>query len=504
MEASPVVRDQSADGIGWSSDESIGASSASLARGIADALVPGWALPVGVATIALLVLQGVNHSFMRDSVPLTLATTCSLVVLFGTLYVAIVHADQRTAPVRMRLVTTAIVAGLAVNTVVQIWLLVPHLSERNRYAVDAGAATDCATQLFMHGHDPYTNVHMLTCLNSHGLAFNQTTPIRAGAFWSLSTYPSGGGAHGGLGSKQFDNLMWSRYWKDLSQEKHNSSYVSSEFETRFNYPGGAILIGVVAWALGVRDLVGLFLGAVFVASYLIYRGADRRIQLVTMLLLLGDAPLLLDSAVGATDVLYAMILVVYWQLRGRPLAAGLMLGLAIATRQQAWFFAPFLLYLGWRTGGWRDLWLRLLPAVVVFFLCNLPFILLNPGDWVSGILGPMRDPLFAEGVGIVAIPIALLKQQIGPPLLYVAIELVAYCLAFRLFTRRCLSAPGLAMLLPLVCLAFAWRSLHTYFLILPLLATAVLASADGEHVVRPNAARRFRWGWKSLVSASTR
>ncbi len=209
------------------------------------------------------------------------------------------------------------------------------------------------------------------------------------------------------------------------------------------------------------------------------------------LLLLGDAPLLLDSAVGATDVLYALILVMYWQLRGRPISAGLLLGLAIATRQQAWFFAPFLLYLGWRTAGRRDLALRVPPALIVFALCNLPFIVLNPGDWLAGVLGPMRDPLFAEGVGVVALPIVLLKQHLGPPLLYTSFELVAYCMSFRFFTRRCLASPGLAMLLPLLPLAFAWRSLHTYFLILPLLATAVLASASSVNAARRSAASRL-------------
>jgi len=298
--------------------------------------------------------------------------------------------------------------------------------------------------------------------------------------------------------------MWSRYWSDLRWEKRDPNYVSKEFETRFNYPGGAILIGLVAWAVGVRDLVGLFLAAVFVASYLVYRSADRRIRLAVALLLIGDAPLLLDSAVGATDVLYALILVIYWQVRERALAAGLLLGLAMATRQQAWFFAPFLIYLGWRTGGWRDVKLRLLPALLVFALCNLPFILLNPGDWLAGVLGPMRDPLFAEGVGVIAVPIALLKQQLGPPMLYAGFELVAYGLAFRLFMRRCLTAPGLAMLLPLLPLAFAWRSLHTYFLVLPLLATAVLANSESVNAARRTVRRRLGGIFWSRLNARRR
>ncbi len=457
----------------------------SVARRLGDVLVPGWATPLAFASVALLMVQMFDHRYMRGSIPWTIIVSGSLAVLIASLYTALTYGDQHLAPVRRRLITTALLVGLAVNTVVHVVLLMPHLSESERYSVDAAAATDCATQQFLHGHDPYTNVHMLTCLNEHGLAFNQTTPKRAGAFWRFSTFPTANATASGVGAAHFENLMWDRYRKDLALEKKDPNYAAPEFETRFNYPGGAILIGVIAWTFGARDLVGLFLASILIASLLIYRRADPRIRLVTALLLLGDTPLLLDSAVGATDVLYALILVMYWQVRERPIAAGLLLGLAAATRQQAWFFLPYLLYLGWRTDGWRDLWRRALPAAAVFAACNLPFIILNPGDWLAGVLGPMTDPLFAQGVGLIALSIAFLKQQIGPPLLYAVLELVGIALAFRLFMARCMTAPGLAMLLPLLPIALAWRSLHTYFLILPLLATAVLTSAAPEANTSP-------------------
>jgi hypothetical protein len=470
----------------------IAVSARTLVQRLGDVLVPGWATPLAFASVALLLVQMFDHRYMRGSIPWTLIVSGSLAILFASLYTALTYGDQKLAPVRRRLVTIALLAGLAMNTLIHIVLVMPHLADTERYSIDAAAATDCATQQFLHGHDPYTNVHMLTCLNEHGLAFNQTTPKRAGAFWRFSTFPTADSTASGVGAAHFENLMWDRYRKDLALEKKNPTYAAPEFETRFNYPGGAILIGVIAWTFGVRDLVGLFLASILIASWLIYRRADPRIRLVTALLLLGDTPLLLDSAVGATDVLYALILVMYWQVRERPIAAGLLLGLAAATRQQAWFFLPYFLYLGWRTGGWRDLWRRALPAIATFVACNLPFFVLNPGDWLAGVTGPMTDPLFAQGVGLIALSIAFLKQQIGPPLLYALLEIAGIALAFRLFMARCMTAPGLAMLLPLLPIALAWRSLHTYFLILPLLATAVLTSAAPEAMQEKGRAARSR------------
>ena len=89
----------------------------------------------------------------------------------------------------------------------------------------------------------------------------------------------------------------------------------------------------------------------------------------------------------------------------------------------------------------------------------------------------MRDPLFAEGIGLVALSISKILP-LWPSTVYWGLELLLFVLAFVSFMRRCATAPGLAMILPLLPLVFAWRSLHTYFLLLPLLAAAVLVEQD--------------------------
>ncbi|MGH2344936.1 MAG: hypothetical protein ACRDG4_06890, partial [Chloroflexota bacterium] len=327
---------------------------AMLDRRLGGIELPMWATPMAIASLALLIIRNYDHRYMRGALGWTLLVTGSLVVLLVSLYVALSRGDRRLLPARRRRFTLGLLIFLAGNTIIQLIGIMPHLADKNRYGVDAAAATDCATQQFLRGRNPYANVHMLTCLWDHGLQFNQTTPKRAGKFKPFSTFPTAHQTESGVGTAHFEYLLWNTYRVDLKREQKNANYVAPEFEDRFNYPGGAILIGVAAWIFGARDLVGVFLCCAILASYLIYRQASPRTRVVTGLLLLGDAPLLLDSAVGATDVLYATLLVVYWQLRDRPLVGGLVLGLAAATRQQVWFFLPFLLYLAWRNYGWRD------------------------------------------------------------------------------------------------------------------------------------------------------
>lgn len=434
--------------------------------------IPGWLTPVAIASLAMLVIQSLDHRSASGNGPLTMMIVGSLVVLFVTLYRALSRPDRRLLSARQRLGTLLLVGLLAGNTVLHMAMAIPRLADTNRYATDAAAATDCATQLWLHGQNPYHNVHMLTCIDSHGLGFYQTTPKREGTFHIFSTYP------GPNSPGWWMNLQWKTYYRELGREQHIKDYRSPEFESRFNYPGAAILFGAFAWILGARDLVVLYLGCAVAASIWIFRRSDPSVRWATGLLLLADTPLLLDELGGTTDILYGLILVIYWYFRERALTAGLLLGLAAATRQQVWFFLPFLLYLGWRVGGMPDLRRRGLAALGVFLACNLPFLLLGPGDWMAGVLGPMHDPMFAQGVGLISMSIvfdAAKLMPLWPSAVYAILELLAWIGAFRLFTRRCMTAPGLAMLLPLLPLVFAWRSLHNYFLLLPLLATAVLA-----------------------------
>jgi hypothetical protein len=79
-------------------------------------LVPGWATPLAFASVALLLVQSFDHRYMRGSIPWTLIVSGSLAILFASLYTALTYGDQRLAPIRRRLVTTALLVGLAVNT----------------------------------------------------------------------------------------------------------------------------------------------------------------------------------------------------------------------------------------------------------------------------------------------------------------------------------------------------------------------------------------------------
>ncbi|MET0552043.1 MAG: glycosyltransferase 87 family protein [Vicinamibacteria bacterium] len=114
---------------------------------------------------------------------------------------------------------------------------------------------------------------------------------------------------------------------------------------------------------------------------------------------------------GANDLLVAgIVLAAVWAAdRERPVLAGVLLGLACATKQLAWPYAPFLIVqlMGARSFGdllradpWRRAWRPLAAAAAVFAAIVLPVLLLDPaamyGDIVAynvGLAGGDAYPL---------------------------------------------------------------------------------------------------------------
>ncbi len=428
--------------------------------------LPTWATPVSIASLGMYIVETLDHGVYRVQIPFAILLTGALVVMLAALYFALAQPPARLVTVGERPKTALLMTVLLGITIAQMLIAVPHLMQVQRYTNDAVAVTDCAAQMVMHGQNPYKNVHMLTCLQDHGLNSGSTTPKTVGAFKDFRSYPSPAAA----------TFKWKQYItfiNDLKQERRNPSYMTPDFENRFNYPGAAITMAIPVLLLGVRDLIPLYLGFMVLTGIQIWRRANPRIRLAVTCLLLGNAPLVVDGVGGLTDASYAFFLVLYWFNRGRTWPAGLLLGLAIASRQQAWFFVPFLLFLSWRESGFREACKLSAIMTLVFIGLNLQFILMSPADWLTGMLGPMRDPMFALGVGLVDLSIAK-ALPLFPAAVYLVLEVLAYAGVFAFYVRRWATAPALALLLPLIPMFFAWRSLHTYFMFLPVLAVAAL------------------------------
>ncbi len=277
------------------------------------------------------------------------------------------------------------------------------------------------------------------------------------------------------------SLDWTPYHNDaiaLNEcaarlaERVSGIGTNEEFEWRPSYPALSFLFLLPVVALGL-DSNYLYVACLLVAMALVVARAPRTLRPFFLTALLGAASLAAFTVGGSSDLLYALPLVIAWMYRDRKWAA-VPLGIAVATKQIAWFFAPFWIIAVITERGWRAAARDTAIAAGIFAATNLPFILHDPQAWIAGLLTPVLEPMFARGAGLV-----FLSTNGGLPLLpavaYTVAEAVAgiICLVVAWRTRR--TSPELGAVLAIIPLFFAWRSLFSYFFLLPLFALAAVA-----------------------------
>jgi uncharacterized membrane protein len=181
-----------------------------------------------------------------------------------------------------------------------------------------------------------------------------------------------------------------------------------------------------------------------------------------ILLSLANVSMLTSVLNGNVDMLYILLVLLAWLLREKRWWSVLFLGLACATKQLAWFFLPFYAVLIWRSMGLKEAAGRLSIAGAIALAINLPFILWNPHAWLAGVLAPVADPMYPSGAGFVALGLNPLFPLL-PGVVYTTLEALAMLFCIACYWRVCKSRPESAMLLAILPLFFAWRSLPSYF-----------------------------------------
>jgi hypothetical protein len=243
----------------------------------------------------------------------------------------------------------------------------------------------------------------------------------------------------------------------------------------YNYPALSFLVVAPFVALGLGDVRWVFLAEVLILGLVAtsqLRLAWRPMALATIV---GNAIVLRQQILAGIDPTWALLTVASWLAVRRAWLSSILLGLAFAARQTAWFVAPFYVAVVWQRWGWREAVRRAVIAGAVTLVVNLPFLLLAPERFIEGVSAPILGPLEPDGVGLVRFGLA----GIGPFLsrgTYGALALVVFVALLFVFARWRRAVTSAPLVWPFVPLYFAWRSLQNYFV----LATLFALIADDE------------------------
>lgn len=314
-----------------------------------------------------------------------------------------------------------------------------------QYTNDGTSLDTNAAMVLLQGQNPYIDSNMVHIARLFAIDPTWTTPLRQGQFANRLNYPSPVEIR-----TVFDTDM--------------KSGVAPEFESKVSYPSLSFLTLVPFIWVGIYNVLPLYMLSYIALVAIGWSVARREMRPWIIVFALANVSMWSSVVGGNLDVVMILLILVAWLWRDRRWLSALALGLALACKQPAWFFVPFYAILLFRTRGWKETLGRLAIAGAVMLALNLPFILWNPQAWISGVMTPIGDPMFPMGVGIVGLVGSPFLHTYMSTMVYSVLEYaVFYPLCMLWYWRLCKSHPEAAMLLAVLPLFFAWRSLPSYF-----------------------------------------
>jgi uncharacterized membrane protein len=312
-----------------------------------------------------------------------------------------------------------------------------------QFSNDGTSLDTNAAILLLQGRNPYSDSNLVELSRRFAIQPDWTTPLRQGQFANRLDYPS---------------------MAELQSVLDTSIKAGSvpEFEAKVSYPALSFLTLVPFVLVGNYNVLPFYIASYLLIVYIAWRTVRPEMRPWTLVLALANIPMWSSAVGGNLDVFYMLLLLPAWLLRSRRWASAIFLGLALASKQPAWFFIPFYAMMTYRHYGLKDTLTRMVIAGGVVLATNLPFIIWDPQAWLAGVLAPIADPMFPMGVGLVNLSTAHLLPYL-PTWVYSGLEVIAMGLMLVLYWRICRRRPEAAFLLAVVPLFFAWRSLPSYF-----------------------------------------
>ncbi|MCJ7604585.1 MAG: hypothetical protein MUO19_00940 [Dehalococcoidales bacterium] len=328
---------------------------------------------------------------------------------------------------------------------------------------DSTILTQQASENLLEGKNPYAHANIVEGLIEYEGAYDRVTPLRAGRFTDIFPYPE---------LAQFEEL-----WEEAIL---NPAQPPPELESRVSYPAGSFLLPAPFIAVGITDIRIIY--AVFAVAGLLY--AVWRIPGRRRLVFIGGVLVSLEFwnsiAAGETSITCFPLLLVAWLSLGRNnWVSAVFMGIAVATKQTAWFVLPFYLIYFFHTAGPGRIPAAFGIITGIFAAFNLPFIVADPGLWLSSVVSPMTDPMFPLGVGIINLVTSGIID-IRSALPFTVMEILGIAAALVWYYRNCPKYPHAGLILAVAPLFLAWRSLWNYFFYVGIIAFAAVMAGDGE------------------------
>jgi len=341
--------------------------------------------------------------------------------------------------------------------------MLSYFKTQPRYS-DGAAMAQQATENFIKGENPYSEANIVTAMEEFDGEFAgegpfvNLTPLQEGRFADTFPYPT---------QEELDEL-----WVEA---RETPAAVPAELESSLCYPAGSFLLAAPFAAAGISNLqviVIIFLAAA--VAFGLWR-SPRQSRWIFLLAVATSLELWIGGLIGLEKRLLVLpFMLAGWLLVPKhPCFAMAFMGVAAATYQTAWFLVPFAAIYAYHQWGLKKAAAGLGCAGGVFLAVNLPFIAADPGLWLSSIMAPMLDPIYPLGVGLVSL-VETGIMNVQSSALFTALEIAALTAGLWWYFKNGRRYPATGLLLSVLPVFFAWRSLGTYFYYVDIILLAMI------------------------------
>ncbi len=320
-----------------------------------------------------------------------------------------------------------------------------------------------ASENLLEGKNPYAHANIVEGLQAYNGIWDRLTPVRTGRFAESFPYPS----------TEELQAVWNEALEDPAEPP-------PEIISKVSYPAGSFLLPAPFIAAGIKDIRIIF--GIFAAGAVIYGlfmiPGKRKIIFTGGVLI--SLELWNSVFAGETSMLLFPFLLIAWlACDRRPWLSAICMGIAVATKQTAWFILPFYLVMFLHTQGLKKTLGGLGVTAGIFIAMNLPFIIAGGELWLQSVASPMSDPLFPLGVGIITLVTGgIIDVQSSLPFTIAEFTVMLGGLAW--YYRYGKKHPHAGLILSVLPLFFAWRSLWNYFYYVGLIAFAAILAGTGQ------------------------
>lgn len=253
--------------------------------------------------------------------------------------------------------------------------------------------------------------------------------------------------------------------------------LDGDISDRLAYPSLSFLVLVPLALAHVPTYLAY--GLAFVASVLLLvRHAPWWLRGLVFAFFTHDDTFLTLTFGGVTDSVWALCLVAAAVCWNRRVLAAVLVGIACAYKQHAWFFLAYLVVRLCREEGvkpWEGAPRRFLLVIAgIFAAVNLPFFVWDPRAWLLGNLEPLIAPMIQLSEGLTALGMTGYLRIPRPVSTVTFWGLYVYSVA--IYARHTAAVRSWCWILPAVALWFQYRALisYWYFNALPLVGALLV------------------------------